>query len=89
MLYPLGDVDCFNFMVTSAAPNVRVLLTNASGDYNLDLPGDYTIELWDFTNRRIRRSTLNGKVSEAMVVNDLPPGTYVVKVFSATTPPTA
>jgi hypothetical protein len=45
MLYPIGDVDCFNFMVTSAAPNVRVLLTNASGNYELDLPGDYTIEL--------------------------------------------
>ena len=83
MLYPIGETDCFNFMVTSAAPNVRVLLTNISGNYESSLPGNYTIELWDFTNRRIRRSTLNGTVSEALVVNDLPPGTYVVKVFSA------
>jgi len=76
-------------MVTSAAPNVRVLLTNASGNYEMDLPGNYTIELYDFTGRRIRRSELNGKASEAMVVNNLPPGTYVVRVFSADTPPTA
>ena len=74
MIYPAGDVDCFNFMVTSAAPNVRVLLNN--------LPDNYTLELYDFTNRRIRRSTLNGKVNEALVVNNLPAGTYVVKVFA-------
>jgi len=89
MIYPIGDQDCFNFMVTSAAPNVRVLLTHPSGNYEMPLPGNYTLELYDFTGRRIRRSELNGKASEALVVNDLPPGTYVVRVFSADQPPTA
>ena len=73
MLNPSGDVDNFNFMVTDAAKNVRVLLT--------DLPGDYTLELYDFTGRRIRRSNLLGLSEEALVVNDLPAGTYVVRVF--------
>lgn len=74
MIYPAGDVDNFNFMVTSAAPNVRVLLT--------ELAGNYTLELYDFTGRRIRRSTLLGTSREALVANDLPAGTYVVKIFA-------
>jgi hypothetical protein len=74
IVFPAGDIDCFNFMVTSAAPNVRVLLEN--------LADNYTLELYDFTGRRIRRSTLNGRVNEALVVNDLPAGTYVVRVFA-------
>ena len=73
-IFPAGDIDQFNFMVTSAAPNVRVLLTG--------LAGDYTVELYDFTNRRIRRSTLNGLSNEALVANNLPAGTYVVKIFA-------
>jgi len=73
-IYPVGDVDQFNFMVTSAAPNVRVLLT--------EVAGDYTVELYDFTGRRIRRSTLNGLSDEALVANNLPAGTYVVKIFA-------
>jgi hypothetical protein len=74
MINPTGDIDAFNFMVTSAAPNVRVLLTNCAGNY--------TLELYDFTGRRIRRSTLIGNSDEAAVVNDLPAGTYVAKVFA-------
>ncbi|MDR0927642.1 MAG: T9SS type A sorting domain-containing protein [Ignavibacteria bacterium] len=74
MIYGEGDVDNFNFMITSAAPNLRVLLQN--------LPGNYTLELYDFTGRRIRRSTLISNVDEALVVNNLPAGTYVVRVFS-------
>ena len=84
MIYPSADVDCFNFMVTSAAPNVRVLLVgNQGGDVKQSLlPENLTLELYDFTGRRIRRSTLNARASEALVVNDLPAGTYVVKVFA-------
>jgi len=47
------------------------------------LPGNYTLELYDMTGRRIRRSTLNGKSSEAVLANDLPAGTYTVRIFSA------
>jgi len=54
---------------------VRAKLTN--------LPGNYTLELYDMTGRRIRRSTLNGKSSEAVLANDLPAGTYTVRIFSA------
>ncbi|MGI6369262.1 MAG: T9SS type A sorting domain-containing protein [Candidatus Kapaibacterium sp.] len=69
-----GDVDWFNFVITSAAPNLRVKLEN--------LAGDYSVEIYDFTGRRIRRSTLIGTVNEAQVANDLPAGTYTVKIFA-------
>ena len=69
------DEDWFNFSVSSTTPNVRAKLTN--------LPGNYTLELYDMTGRRIRRSTLNGKSSEAVLANDLPAGTYTVRIFSA------
>ncbi|HOQ48282.1 MAG TPA: T9SS type A sorting domain-containing protein, partial [Candidatus Kapabacteria bacterium] len=69
------DEDWFNFSVASTTPNVRVKLTN--------LAGDYTLEFYDTTGRRIRRSTLSGKSSEAAVVNGLPAGTYTVRIFSA------
>lgn len=70
-----SDEDWFNFAVTSANPNVRARL--------YDLPGNYTLELYDMTGRRIRRSTLNTTSNEAMIANDLPAGTYTVRVFSA------
>jgi len=68
------DEDWFNFNVASTTPNVRVKLTN--------LAGDYTLEFYDTTGRRIRRSTLSGKSSEAAVINGLPAGTYTVRIFS-------
>ncbi len=69
------DEDWFNFSVASTTPNVRVKLGN--------LAGDYTLEFYDTTGRRIRRSTLNGKSSEAAVINGLPAGTYTIRIFSA------
>ncbi len=69
------DEDWFNFNVASTTPNVRVKLTN--------LAGDYTLEFYDTTGRRIRRSTLSGKSSEAAVINGLPAGTYTVRIFSS------
>lgn len=69
------DEDWFNFSVASTTPNVRAKLSN--------LAGNYTLELYDGTGRRIRRSTLNDKSSEAVLVNDLPTGTYTVRIYSA------
>lgn len=69
-----SDEDWFSFAVTSVSPNVRARL--------YDLPGNYTLELYNMDGRRIRRSTLSGTENEAMIANDLPPGTYTVRIFS-------
>lgn len=69
-----SDEDWFNFTVTNVSPNVRAQI--------YDLPGNYTLEVYDMTGRRIRRSTLNSMANEAAVINDLPSGTYTVRIFS-------
>lgn len=70
-----ADEDWFSFAVTSISPNIRARL--------YDLPGNYTLELYDMTGRRIRRSTLNGTSNEALIANALPAGTYTVRILSA------
>lgn len=80
------DIDWFNFTVTSASPNIRgtLVLTSDMGNYN--------IELYNMAGRRMRRGTRLSYNSEAQVINDLPAGTYTVKVmgingsYSATKP---
>lgn len=70
-----ADEDWFSFAVTSISPNIRARL--------YDLPGNYTIELYDMTGRRIRRSTLSSTSNEALIANALPAGTYTVRILSA------
>jgi len=70
----VSDEDWFNFTVTTVSPNVRSQI--------FGLAGNYTLEVYDMTGRRIRRSTLNGTSSEAAVINHLPAGTYTVRIFS-------
>lgn len=80
------DVDWFNFTVTSASPNIRgtLVLTSDMGNYDL--------ELYNMDGRRIRRGIRVSNNTEAQVINDLPAGTYTVKVmaiggsYSATSP---
>jgi hypothetical protein len=80
------DVDWFNFTVTSASPNIRgtLILTSDMGNYN--------IELYNMAGRRMRRGIRLSYNNEAQVINDLPSGTYTVKVmgingaYSATKP---
>ena len=67
------DEDWFNFTVTNAAPNIKVKLTG--------LPGNYNIEIYDENQVMIRRGIRSSTGSEGPVINDLPPGTYTVKVY--------
>lgn len=69
------DEDWFNFSVTSASPNVRTQLYGLANNYN--------IEVYDINGRRIRRGIRTATGSEGPVVNDLPAGTYTIRVYSA------
>ena len=69
------DEDWFNFSVTNATPNVRAQLYN--------LPSNYNIEVYDASGRRIRRGIRTTTGSEGPVVNNLPAGTYTVRIYSA------
>jgi hypothetical protein len=69
------DVDWFNFTVTSASPNIRgtLILTGINGNYD--------VELYNMAGRRIRRGIRTGSSNEAQVINNLPAGTYTVKIM--------
>ena len=69
------DVDWFNFTITSASPNIRgtLILTADMGNYN--------IELYNMAGRRMRRGTRVSHNNESQIINDLPAGTYTVKVM--------
>ncbi|MBE2188776.1 MAG: hypothetical protein KGZ71_05985 [Desulfobulbaceae bacterium] len=69
------DVDWFSFAITNSSSNLRSLLTLTG------ITGNYNMELYNSDNRRIRRGTRVGNNNEAQVINDLPPGTYTVKIF--------
>lgn len=70
-----SDEDWFNFSVTSTSPNVRTQLSGLANNYN--------IEVYDASGRRIRRGIRTATGSEGPVVNDLPAGTYTVRIYSA------
>ncbi len=69
------DEDWFNFSVTNATPNVRTQLYGLTNNYN--------IEVYDASGRRIRRGIRTATGTESPVVNDLPAGTYTVRIYSA------
>jgi hypothetical protein len=68
-----SDVDWFNFSVTNASPNVRTILNG--------LPGNYNIEIYNSSGTRMRRGMRVSNNPEAQVINDLPAGTYTVKIY--------
>jgi hypothetical protein len=67
------DVDWFNFTVTNASPNVRAILNG--------LPADYNVEIYDTEGTRMRRGIRVSTNPEAQVINYLPAGTYLVKIY--------
>jgi hypothetical protein len=67
------DVDWFNFTVTNASPNVRAILNG--------LPADYNVEIYDTDGTRMRRGIRVSTNPEAQVINYLPAGTYLVKIY--------
>jgi hypothetical protein len=68
-----SDEDWYCFTVTSAAKNIRATL--------IDLPGNYNFDIYNISERRLRRAIRQNDNPEAAVVNDLPPGTYVIRVY--------
>ena len=68
-----SDVDWFSFAVTSNTPNIRVMLYN--------LPGDYNVEIYNLDGFRKRRSIIPGTANDAFIINDLAPGTYTLKIY--------
>lgn len=68
-----SDEDWFNFTVTSASPNLRTQLSN--------LPANYNIEVYDLAGNLIRRGIRMSNGTESPVVNNLPAGTYVVRIY--------
>ncbi len=68
-----SDEDWYCFTVTSAAKNIRATL--------VDLPGNYNFDIYNISERRLRRAIRHNDNPEAAVVNDLPPGTYVIRVY--------
>lgn len=48
----------------------------------LNLPRNYTIELYDEDGRRLRSSKFTGTTDEVIVINNLPVGVYYIKVYS-------
>jgi len=69
------DEDWFSFTVTNGAPNIRTRL-ELGGDL-----GNYNIEVYDRSNNLIRRGIRLSNLNESPVVNELPAGTYVIRIF--------
>ncbi|MCO5250429.1 MAG: hypothetical protein M9949_03295 [Candidatus Kapabacteria bacterium] len=69
------DEDWFSFSITNSSSNLRSLLTLTG------ITGNYNMELYNSDERRIRRGTRVGNFNEAQVINNLPPGTYTVRIF--------
>ncbi len=68
-----SDKDWFKFTTTTAAPNVKVTLTN--------LPYDYDLRLYNSAGSQLRISQNGGITSETATYNTSAAGTYYVQVY--------
>ena len=69
------DVDWFNFTVTNGSPNLRGQLTLSAS------LGNYNIEIYNVDGVRLSRGTLLSNSNESQIINDVPAGTYLVKIY--------
>jgi hypothetical protein len=69
------DEDWFSFTITNSAPNLRARLTLSA------FLGNYNVELYNVDGRRLRRGTRLTNNNENQVINDLEPGTYLVRIL--------
>ncbi|MCB9332598.1 MAG: T9SS type A sorting domain-containing protein [Lewinellaceae bacterium] len=67
-----SDVDYWKFSLP-ASMNVAITLKT--------LPGDYDIILYDANQTQLGLSVLGGNVDETIVKNNLPAGTYTLKIY--------
>ncbi len=72
-----SDVDWFSIEpdVAGGNNNLRIKLMN--------LPKDYKIELYNSDGRRLRSSNFSNLTDEVMVINNIPAGTYYIKVITS------
>jgi hypothetical protein len=69
-----SDNDYFKFSNSTAAPNIRITLTN--------LPANYNIELYRTgVNKRVAVSANSGTTSETITLNNAAIGQYEVRVY--------
>lgn len=69
------DIDWYSFTITNSSPNLRTRLTLSN------ILGNYNIEVYNVEGRRLRRGTRLNNVNENQIINDLKPGTYLVKIY--------
>ncbi len=72
-----SDVDWFSVEpdVANGQSNLRIKLMN--------LPKDYTLELYNASGRRLRSSKFSNTTDEVIVINNVPAGVYYIKITSA------
>ena len=72
-----SDVDWFTVEpdVAGGNNNLRIKLMN--------LPKDYTLELYNASGRRLRSSKFSNTTDEVIVINNVPAGVYYIKITSA------
>lgn len=68
-----SDNDWFKFMTSSAAPNLRVSLTN--------LPGDYDVRLYNSAGTQLAISQNGGTSDETITKNTAAAATYYLQVY--------
>ena len=68
-----GDIDWYKFTNSSAAPRIRINLTN--------LAGDYDVVLYRGTSTQVGISQAGGTTNEQIILNTSTVATYYVKVF--------
>jgi N-acetyl-anhydromuramyl-L-alanine amidase AmpD len=71
-----GDVDFFK-VTTTATSNINFTLAN--------LPKNYNIETYTSTGAFLKGGYATGTTTESVVLNNRPAGTYLFKVYGATT----
>jgi N-acetyl-anhydromuramyl-L-alanine amidase AmpD len=71
-----GDVDFFK-VTTTATSNINFTLAN--------LPKNYNIETYTSTGAFLKGGYATGTTAESVVLNNKPAGTYLFKVYGATT----
>jgi len=69
------DEDWFSFTITNSASNLRASLTLSAA------LGNYNVELYNADGRRLRRGIRLGNNNENQVINELTPGSYLVRIL--------
>lgn len=67
------DKDWYTFTTTSAAPNLKVTLTN--------LPADYDVKLYNSAGTQLAVSQNGGTTDESITRNTTTAGTYYIQVY--------